>query len=83
MLLKYDPHTVYDFLVECRGNPAALDSTLQALGAAVLLMEGNEYIREGGHYVMRVLRNADYIAWAVEHQGYTRIVKFLGYVPND
>jgi hypothetical protein len=60
-----------DFLV-ATPNPAALDATLQQLGA--VLMGGPNYLRYHGHYVVRPLGDAGFVRFAVEEQGYARVV---------
>jgi len=62
-----------DFYVET-GNPKMLDATVQQLGAAAIIQEGEEYFRENGHYVMRIFGNPGFIKFACENQGYCRIV---------
>lgn len=67
-----------DFLVEC-GNPEAFDRTINSMGA-VLYDGGNKgnYIKnEYGHYTMRVYGDAGYIKFAIQHQGYGKIIKEL------
>ncbi|KFC19353.1 hypothetical protein [Chryseobacterium sp. FH1] len=67
-----------DFLIECN-NPHAFDKTIQQLGPAVLLDGGTKgnYIKKEGYYVMRVFMNSGYIKFAVESQGYGKIIKEL------
>ena len=67
-----------DFLIEC-ANPEAFDQTVQQLGTAVLMDGGTKghYIQKDGYYVMRVFGNPGYIKFAIEHQGYGKIIKQL------
>lgn len=67
-----------DFIVEC-GNPEAFDRTVQSLGSAVLMDGGTkgQYIKKDGGYVMRVFGDPGYIKFAVEAQGYGKIVRQL------
>lgn len=67
-----------DFLVECR-NPKSFDQTIQQLGAAVLINGGNEdnYIKKNGYYIMRVFGNAGFLKFAIENQGYGKVIKQL------
>lgn len=67
----------HDFLVDGFNNPIAVDKTLQQLGAAVLVGGEDNYLKQDGCYVMRVFGNPGYIKFAVEHQGYCRIVREL------
>lgn len=64
-----------DFLVETN-NPAALDSILQSFGA-VLVGGGGEnprYVKVRGYYLMRCLGDGGFVKFAVEHQGYAKVV---------
>lgn len=67
-----------DFLVQC-GNPEAFDKTIQQLGTAALIDAGTKgkYIQKDGHYVMRVFGNPDFLRFAIENQGYGKIIKEL------
>ncbi len=67
-----------DFLVECR-NPKAFDQTIQQLGAAVLINGGDEdnYTKKGGYYIMRVFGDAGFLKFAIENQGYGKVIKQL------
>jgi len=67
-----------DFLVECR-NPEAFDKTIQELGAAALIDGGNKgnYVKKDGYYVMRVFANKGFIKFAIENQGYGKVIKEL------
>jgi len=68
---------VTDYLVNGFSNPEALDRTLNALGPAVLIGVPGNYEKRDGYYVMRVFGNPGFIEFAVEHQGYCKIVKKL------
>lgn len=67
-----------DFLVEC-GNPKAFDQTIQQLGAAVLINGGNEdsYTKKDGYYIMRVFGDVGFLKFAIENQGYGKVIKQL------
>jgi hypothetical protein len=60
-----------DFLVDTP-NPAALDATLQQLGA--VLIGGPDFIQHDGHYVVRCLSDPGYVRFAVETQGYAKVI---------
>lgn len=64
-----------DFLVECH-NPEVFDRTVNTMGA-VLMDGGNkgQYIKQDGYYVMRVLGDPGFIKFAIEQQGYGKIIK--------
>lgn len=65
-----------DFLIEC-GNPAAFDKTIQSLGTAVLCDGGEKgkYKKyENGYYTMRVYGNPGFIKFAIQNQGYGKII---------
>lgn len=56
-------------------NPEALDSTVQHFGAAVLgggTTRG--YATEDGAYVVRCFGDAEFVAFAIRHQGYGTVV---------
>lgn len=61
-----------DFLVDTP-NPLALDRTLQQLGAVLVGGEGN-YLRHEGHYVVRPLGGGGFARFAIEQQGYAKVV---------
>jgi hypothetical protein len=65
-----------DFLVQCN-NPKAFDETIMQLGAASLVMGHGQggYMQQDGYFVMRVFNNEGYIKFAVEHQGYGKVIK--------
>ena len=67
-----------DFLVECK-NPKAFDQTIQQLGAAALINSGNEdnYTKKDGYYIMRVFGDAGFLRFAIENQGYGKVIKKL------
>ena len=54
-------------------NPAALDKTLQQMGA-VLVGGPNDFVQVDGHYVVRALGNVGYVKFACETQGYCTVV---------
>lgn len=60
-----------DFLVDTP-NPKALDDTLQQLGA--VLIGRPDFVRHGGHYVVRPLAPSGFVRFAVEQQGYAKVV---------
>lgn len=59
-----------DITVTCK-NPAALDSTVQQLGAAAVI-EGSF---DGNTCKVRIFGNPGFIEFAIEHQGYGKIVR--------
>jgi len=65
-----------DFLVQC-DNPEAFDKTIQSLGSAVLMDGGNkgDYLQKDGYYIMRVFGDAGFLKFAIESQGYGKIIK--------
>jgi len=67
-----------DFLIEC-GNPEAFDKTVQQLGPAVLMDGGvkGQYVKKDGYYIMRVFGDAGYLKFAIQNQGYGKIIKEL------
>lgn len=67
-----------DFLIEC-GNPEAFDNTIQQLGAAALIDGGvkGKYIKKDGYYIMRVFGDAGFLKFAIENQGYGKVIKEL------
>lgn len=67
-----------DFLIEC-GNPEAFDKTIQQLGAATLVGGGTEqgYVKKDGCYVMRVFANSSFLKFAIENQGYGKVIREL------
>lgn len=66
-----------DFIVEV-GNPKAFDETVQQLGAALIELSPGVYLTNNeGYHVMRVLGDPGYVKFAVESQGYGRIVRQL------
>jgi len=78
-----EPNEPKDFLIEC-GNPEAFDKTIQQLGAAVLVGGGTEqgYIQKEGYYVMRVFANDGFLKFAIENQGYGKVIKELDELIN-
>jgi len=69
--------TAKDILVEC-GNPEALDKTVQHFGAAVVGggMPGG-YVKKDGYYVVRVFGNVGFVKFAIENQGYGKVIREL------
>lgn len=61
-----------DFLVKV-GNPKALDQTLQQMGA-VLIGGPENFLMHDGAYVVRPLGDPGFVRFAVEHQGYAKII---------
>lgn len=66
-----------DFLIEC-GNPEAFDRTINSMGA-VLQDNGNkgQYVKHEGYYVMRVFGDPGFLKFAIENQGYGKVIKEL------
>ena len=67
-----------DFLIQC-DNPEAFDRTVQQLGAAALIDGGEKgkYVQKDGYYVMRVFGDAGFLKFAIENQGYGKVIKEL------
>ena len=66
-----------DFLIECV-NPKVFDETIQQLGAAVLIqIDKDNYKQKDGYYIMRVFTNAGFLKFAIENQGYGKVIKEL------
>lgn len=67
-----------DFLVEVTGDPAAVDQTLNQIGAVLVGggMPGG-YVKVDGYFLMRALGNPGFVKFACESQGYCRVVKQL------
>jgi hypothetical protein len=69
-----------DFLVET-GNPERLDDTLQALPMMHAFVVGRGVpggiVQRDGGYVVRVFGDPGFFKFAVEHQGYCKIIKQL------
>lgn len=67
-----------DFLIQC-GNPEAFDRTINSLGAAALVENGGkgQYLQKDDYYVMRVFGDAGFLKFAIENQGYGKVVKEL------
>jgi hypothetical protein len=64
-----------DFLVECR-NPKAFDDTIQQLGKAVLHQNHKgEYEKKEGYYLMRVIGDSGFLKFAIENQGYGKVIR--------
>lgn len=64
-----------DFLVET-SNPDYLDDTIQQWGAVLVGRGTSEgYIKQDGYYVMRCFSNPDFIKFAVDNQGYGKIIR--------
>lgn len=67
-----------DFLVEC-GNTEAFDKTINSMNA-VLYDGGNkgDYKKdENGYYTMRVYGDPGFLKFAIQNQGYGKIIKEL------
>lgn len=66
-----------DFLIETN-DPFGLDKILNTWGAALVGggMPGG-FVKRGGYYVMRCFGNHGFIKFAIENQGYGKVVKEL------
>jgi hypothetical protein len=64
-----------DILVDT-SNPDLLDRTVQSFGAALVGggMPGG-YIKKNGHYIVRCFGNADFVKFAITHQGYGTVIE--------
>lgn len=65
-----------DLIVET-ANPVALDSTVQQLGAALVQDESDRsgYARtDDGNYLCRAFGDPGFMKFALERQGYARVV---------
>lgn len=70
-----------DFLVDV-GGPEALQQTLDQMGwinASLVQDDRGNYIQIEGHYVVRVEGDQGFFRYAVEKQGYCRIVRQIGH----
>ena len=67
--------TAKDILVET-GNPDILDKTINHFGAAVVGggMPGG-YTKIDGAYVVRCFGNVRFVKFAIENQGYGKVVR--------
>lgn len=67
-----------DFLIECH-NPEAFDRTINSMSTAALVENGGkgQYLQKDGYYVMRVFGDAGFLKFAIENQGYGKVVKEL------
>ena len=63
-----------NFLIEC-SNPKAFDRTINQLGWAALVENNGEYLKKDGYYVMRVFGDPGFIKFAIQNQGYGKIIK--------
>ena len=61
-----------DIFVET-SNPAMLDQTVNALGAAVMQDGQGEYLLEGQYYVVRAFGDPGFIEFAIDSQGYGKM----------
>lgn len=69
---------VADFEVEYDGDVAALDATLQQIGAVVLGMGEGGPVYSNGYLVVRAVGNPGFVKFAMENQGYVkRVVRQL------
>ena len=58
------------------GNPQALDKTLNSLGGLVGQNLDGSYRQENGCYIVRAVSgNIGYIKFAIQNQGYAKIVE--------
>lgn len=66
-----------DFLVET-DDPEYLDATIRSFGAALVGggMPGG-FTKRGEYYVMRVFGDARFVKFAIENQGYGRVIEEL------
>ncbi len=75
-----DQIKVADFLVET-GNPLALEDTLQHLPNMHARVVGRGVlggiVKQEGYYVVRVFGDPGWFKFAVEQQGYCKIIKQL------
>lgn len=67
-----------DFLIEC-GNPKAFDKTINQFGAVLFDggNKGNYYADKDGYYRMRVYGDPGFVKFAIQNQGYGKIIKQL------
>jgi hypothetical protein len=67
-----------NILIEC-SNPESFDNTIQKLGAAALVGGGmpNGYVKKDGYFVMRVFGDAGFLKFAIQNQGYGRVIRDL------
>lgn len=73
-----------DILIETN-DPVKADELLQQFG--VLMMGGGKndissYEKDGKFYKARCLGDLEYAKFAIEHQGYTSLVKIIDKVKN-
>jgi hypothetical protein len=61
-----------DLLIDT-DSPAAVDATLQQIGA-VLLGGPDDFERYKGHYIVRPLGHAGFVRFAITNQGYATLV---------
>lgn len=67
-----------DILVET-GDPAWLDSTVQALPGCIAAVLGgpDNYVRHEGAWVVRCFAGAAALKFMIEHQGYGKVIREL------
>lgn len=69
------------------GNPDALDRTLQSLpGVSACVVGGGMpggYVKQDGGYLVRCFGDYDFLKFAVERQGYGKIIKEFGGLANS
>ncbi len=71
----------HDFLIDTP-NPRALDSLLQSSFASALIeISPAVYMQVDGHYVVRCFGDPNYLKFALESQGYAKIIG--DYLPKD
>lgn len=66
-----------DFLVETKA-PEYLDETIQTWGAALVgggMPDG--FVKREGYFVMRCFGDAGFIKFAIENQGYGKVIRQL------
>ena len=55
-------------------NPEILDQTVQQFGSVVVQDARSDYSKKDGNYVVRCFGNADFVKFAIENQGYGKVV---------
>jgi predicted phage terminase large subunit-like protein len=57
------------------GNPAALDRTLNELGAVIEQDDDGQYIARNGGWLVRVVGDVEFVKFAIRNQGYGEIIE--------
>jgi len=69
------------------GNPEWLDGTLQELpGVCAVVVGGGmpgEYVKKDSGYLVRCFGNYVFLKFAIEHQGYGKIIKEFDGLTDD